>query len=125
MQSRFVTKTAQLINEINPEFARIRRLWLYQSETSYAGPECPLWQEIRSGNFIPQTPEGTVLELKTFLESLKDISTYITCDHANNYVRVAGQMMQDRDAMLAQVNEFLALPQETKEAHYRAIGSQI
>ncbi|KAB2836635.1 MAG: radical SAM protein, partial [Candidatus Brocadia sp.] len=57
---RHIYETARLINETAPEFVRIRRLWPYESNTSFSGPESPLLHEIRTGNFIPQTPEGTV-----------------------------------------------------------------
>ncbi len=120
-----ISDTAQLINEVNPEFVRLRRIWLYTNDSPASGPGCPLWNEIHEGKFIPQTPEGTVLELQLFLELLDNITSFVTCDHANNYIQVSGQMMEDRDDMLAEINAFLSLPQVEREAHYEAVGSQI
>lgn len=122
---RHIQETAKLINETGPEFVRVRRLWLYGNDSPYSGPESPLLKEIRSGAFKPQTPEGSVLELRLLLEQLDNISTYVVCDHANNYVNVSGRINEDKDNMLATVNAFLELPESNREAHYRTVGSQI
>jgi hypothetical protein len=116
--------TAGVINEVDPEFVRLRRIWLY-GDGSGSGPECPLWDEIREGRFEPQTPEGTVLELRRLIEKLEGVESFITCDHSNNYVRVEGRMPEERDRMLEEIDAFLALPEERRRAHYEAVGSQI
>ncbi len=118
-----VDETAAVVNAVAPEFVRLRRIWLYTREET--GRECPLWQEIREGTFVPQTPEGTVLELRRFIQGLEGVHTLVTCDHANNYVRVEGRMPADRDAMLGQIDAFLALPEEERQAHYVAVGSRV
>ncbi|MEA3547921.1 MAG: radical SAM protein [Thermodesulfobacteriota bacterium] len=120
-----IEKTAALINEIEPEFVRIRRLWLYGDDTGIAGAECPLWREIRAGSFIPQTAEGSVLEMRLLLACLDRLSTFVACDHQNNYVNVTGTLKEDRDEMLAEIDSFLALPGEERQAHYKEVGSRI
>ena len=122
---RHIQETARLINETEPEFVRIRRLWLYEGNSPFSGPESPLLHEIRTGNFHPQTPEGTVLELRLLIEQLYSPSTFVTCDHGNNYVQVSGRIDEDKQTMLAKINAFLALPESDREAHYLAIGSRI
>jgi hypothetical protein len=123
---RHILATAGVINETKPEFVRIRRLWLYENDPVFSGPECPLLQEIRAGSFTPQTPEGTVLELQLLLEKLdSSLATFFACDHQNNYVNVSGMIRDDREEMLALVEEFLALPAEKRKKHYRAVGSRI
>jgi len=123
---RHILETARLINQTEPHFVRLRRLWLYQSDTVFSGPECPLFAEIRAGTFKPQTPEGSVLELKLLLERLdNDLATFVVCDHPNNYVHVSGRVKEDKGNMLAIIDEFLALPQKDREAHYLAVGSHI
>jgi hypothetical protein len=67
---RHILDTGKVINETEPDFVRIRRLWLYQSDSFFSGPECPLFEEIRAGTFTQQTPEGSVLELKLLIEAL-------------------------------------------------------
>ena len=83
------------------------------------------YNEIRTGNFIPQTPEGTVLELRLLIERLHNLSTFVTCDHGNNYVQVSGRINEDKQTMLAEIDAFLALPESDREAHYLAVGSRI
>jgi hypothetical protein len=121
-----ILRTAKLINETEPEFVRLRRLWLYESDTVFSGPENPLYKEIRAGTFKPQTPEGSVLELKLLLEKLDNhLATFFACDHENNYVHVSGRVKGDKDDLLAAINGFLALPDKDREAHYQAVGSRI
>lgn len=120
-----ILETAKLINETEPEFVRIRRLWLYGNESQFSGPGCPLFQEIHTGTFKPQTPEGSVLELRLLIEKLDRISTFIACDHENNYVQVSGCMKENKDEMLAAIDAFLALPAKDRETHYREVGSRI
>ncbi len=114
--------TARIINETEPEFVRLRRLWLYGEGS--AG-ECPLMQQVRDGSFIEQTPEGTVLEVKLLLELLEPLDTFFACDHANNYINVSGLLREDRKDMLREIDDFLALPEEQRQAHYARIGSRI
>lgn len=121
-----IIETARIINETTPEFVRIRRLWLYQNSSFFEGPECPLFAEIRAGTFKEQTPEGTVLELKLLLEKLADhLETMLICDHQNNYVHVSGVIRNDKQDMLATVEDFLSLPKEERDRHYQAVGSRI
>lgn len=121
-----ILETARLINETEPDFVRIRRLWLYQSDTIFAGPENPLLKEIRAGTFSPQTPEGTVLELRLLLEKLDShLATFFVCDHQNNYVHVSGRIKEDKDDMLTTIDDFLVLPDKDRIAHYQAVGSHI
>ena len=120
-----INNTARVIEKVNPEFVRVRRIWLYGGEVSKRSPECPLWQDIRSGAFVPQTAEGTVLELRLLIEKLKDVDTFVTCDHTNNYVSVHGHVPHDRPAMLEVIDRFLSLPEADRQAHYEAVGSRI
>lgn len=122
---RHIQETARLINETEPEFVRIRRLWPYESNSPFSGPECPLLHEIRSGDFRPQTPEGTVLELRLLIEQLHNLSTFVICDHGNNYIQVSGRIDEDKQTMLAKIDAFLALPESDRESHYLAVGSRI
>ena len=120
-----IDNTVRVVEDVNPEFVRLRRIWLYGGQGPEHSPECPLWQDIRSGAFIPQSAEGTVLELRRLIEMLQNVETYVTCDHANNYVSVHGHMPQDQTAMLETIDRFLGLPDAERQAHYEAVGSRI
>lgn len=43
---RHILETAKLINETEPEFVRIRKLWPYESNSQFPAPESPLLHEI-------------------------------------------------------------------------------
>ncbi len=120
-----IDNTVRVIEDAAPEFVRVRRIWLYGGEGSERSAECPLWQDIRSGAFTPQTAEGTVLELRRLIEKLDKVNTFFTCDHANNYVCVHGRLPCDRSAMLEVVDQFLRLPEAERQAHYETVGSSI
>lgn len=120
-----VLSTADLLNETRPNFIRLRRLWLYSDDTGIDGPESPLMKCIQNKTFIPQTPEGTVLELQLLLALLEPMDSFLTCDHGNNYVHVSGLLKDDLAEMRAEVDSFLALPEEERQAHYRTTGSRI
>ena len=123
---RHILGTARVINETEPNFVRIRRLWLYRGNSVFSDPECPLFEEIRAGAFTPQTPEASVLELKLLIEMLDDhLATFVVCDHQNNYVHVSGVIKEDKKDMLAAIEEFLSLPQEDREQLYQSVGSGI
>jgi hypothetical protein len=120
--------TAAVVNAVDPHFIRLRRLWIYGGDDpeSPAGmPESPLWELVRAGRFRPQTPEGTVHELRRFLARLDGVSSELVSDHGNNYVRVRGRLMADRDGMIEEIDKFLALPEEKRERRYRLAGSQL
>ncbi len=115
--------TAAVINATAPDFVRIRRLWLYTQKD--AGQESPLWKMVREGKFHPQSPEGTVREMELLVELLESSPTFLICDHANNFINVSGRLDENRKEMLTEIREFLALPQQVKNEHYRATGSRI
>jgi hypothetical protein len=120
-----IDDTAAVIAGASPDIVRIRRLWIYSVELADGVSRCPLWEEIRRGEFHPQADEGTVLELRRLVDRLDSVSCYFTCDHANNFVRVAGQLPNERPRMLAEIDRFLALSEDAREEHYRTSGSQI
>jgi len=117
-------ETALLLNEIEPQYIRIRRLYIYPS-SAFGAPPCPLTKEIAAGTFTEQSPEGTVLELEMMLSLLKPMSSLFTCDHRNNYLSISGQLDKDKDEMLHEVRTFLSLPAERREQIYAMTGSGI
>ncbi len=59
------------------------------------------------------------------MEGLDGVHSFFTCDHANNYVRPEGNLPDDKEKMLAEVDAFLALPEDVRQRHYEVVGSQI
>lgn len=117
-------ETALLLNDIQPDFIRIRRLFIYPASPD-GNPPCPLTREIAAGLFTEQTPEGTVLELEMLLALLEPMNAFFTCDHSNNYLNISGQLVSDKTEMLQEVRAFLALPEEQRRQRYSMTGSGI
>jgi radical SAM superfamily enzyme YgiQ (UPF0313 family) len=109
--------TALVINEVKPHFVRVRRLWIH--------PMSRLMEKINAGEFMEQTPEGTVIELRDLVKALDPSSTVLACDHANNYIQVFGRLDEDKQEMLRLINTFLELPVQQRQNHYRSIPSVI
>jgi radical SAM superfamily enzyme YgiQ (UPF0313 family) len=112
-----VKGSIEVLNAVKPHFIRVRRLWIH--------PMSRLMEKIKAGEFMEQTPEGTVIELRDLIEALEPCPTVLACDHANNYVQVFGRLDSDKEQMLKTVNAFLALPEEQRLVHYRSIPSVI
>lgn len=117
--------TAEIINATEPEFIRLRRLWLYGEDSIHDGPESPLMECVRKKTFLPQTPEGTVKELQLLLALLQPMDSFLACDHSNNYVHVNGNLKDDLDEMRKEVDSFLSLPEEERKSHYLMTRSGI
>jgi histone acetyltransferase (RNA polymerase elongator complex component) len=99
-------KTARVLNEINPDFIRLRSLVLRE--------DMLLNKKKESGEFELLEENEVVEEIKEFLERLK-VSSYLKRDHiANLLPEIEGQLPQDKEKMLTTINEYLSLPSEEK-----------
>lgn len=120
-----MTGTAALINQLTPQFVRIRRLWLYEPDPVSGAPGCPLLTQVADGSFTPQSAEGTVLELALLLDLLQPSPTFLTCDHSNNVVQVHGRLDTDLEEMRREVRAFLTLPEAQRRLLYEEHRSRI
>lgn len=102
--------TAAVLNEINPDFIRVRTL--------VVKPGTPLYQEVKNGSFIRATDEEIIAEEKLLIEHLDGRSCYVS-DHITNLLpEIEGQLPQDKAKMLAVIERFQALSPEER-AHFR------
>ncbi len=100
--------TARVINEINPDFIRMRTLTIR--------PGSPLADEVREGNFKPLGDDEIVREEELFLENLAGIDSYIYSDHILNLLEdVQGQLPEDKEAIMAVVQGYLSLPEKERD----------
>jgi hypothetical protein len=65
------------------------------------------------------------MELRSLVEYISVEGPQLTCDHANNYLRVHGRFLNDREVMLTEIDRFLELPEMTRQRHYETVGSVI
>jgi len=106
MWREHATQTARVLNEIDPDFIRVRTLAINN--------RMPLCHEIESGNFIRSTDEEILTEEKLFMEHLECHSNYVS-DHITNLLpEIEGKLPQDKGKMLAIIDRFQALSSEER-----------
>jgi radical SAM superfamily enzyme YgiQ (UPF0313 family) len=100
-------ETARVLNEINPDFIRLRSLKV----TS----KMPLYQQVESGEFELQNEEEVVREERLFIENLTGITSRLLSDHILNLLmEVQGTLPEDKAKMLATIDRFLAMSEPEK-----------
>jgi len=99
-------ETARVLNQITPNFIRVRTLTVKQG--------MPLYDEVRNGNFIRETDEEIIEEEKLLIETL-DCHSYFVSDHITNLLQeIEGQLPHDKGKMLASIDRFQALSPEER-----------
>jgi hypothetical protein len=100
-------ETAAAINEINPDFIRLRTLAI--------PTHIPLYADFAAGRFDKATDVETARELLRFLESLSGITSAIRSDHILNLLpEVDGQLPRDQARLIGIVQAFLNLEPEVQ-----------
>ncbi len=108
-------ETARVLNEIDPDFIRVRTLTIKQG--------MPLYDEVKSGNFIRATDEQTLAEEKLLIEHL-DCRSHFVSDHTTNLLQeIEGKLPQDKEKMLASIARFQSLSPEEK--HNFRVGRRV
>jgi len=99
-------ETARVLNEIDPDFIRVRTLTIKMG--------MPLYDEVENGNFLRATDERIVEEERLLIENLNCHSNFVS-DHITNLLQeVEGKLPEDREKMLAVIDRFQALPPEDR-----------
>ena len=96
-------ETADALNQINPDFIRIRTL---------AVPDnLLLRKDYEEGLFTRTNDIKMVQELLTMVKTLHGITSYLKSDHILNLLEeVEGRFPEDKEKMIAVMETFLALP---------------
>ncbi len=98
-------ETADALNQINPDFIRLRTLALSAA--------APLTGQFNDGNFDKMGEVDTARELLLFLEELSGITSTIRSDHVLNlFPEVDGVLPGDKEKMMQPVRAFLELSSE-------------
>lgn len=106
MSHEHVMETARVLNEINPDYIRLRSLHVH--------PIMPLWSKIQDGDFELQTEDEVVEEIGTLIDNLR-VTSYLKSDHILNLLmEVEGKLPEDKQKCLNIINEYLGLPDEEK-----------
>ena len=98
-------ETAAALNQINPDFIRLRTLAI--------PPDTPLYEDWVAGRFDKATDVEMARELLLFLESLTGITSAVKSDHILNLLpEVDGQLPQDQARLIGIVRSFLKMDPE-------------
>jgi radical SAM superfamily enzyme YgiQ (UPF0313 family) len=99
-------ETARVLNEIDPDYIRLRSL--------HVSPAMPLWARLQEGDFELQTEDEVVKEIAAFIENLQ-VTSYLKSDHILNLLmEVEGQMPEDKGKCLDIIDGYLCLPDEER-----------
>ena len=106
-------KTAEAINEIEPDFLRLRTL-VPKINTL-------LLHQINKGRFQLLSPYQVLQETRLLIENLS-ISTVLASDHYTNYLNLSGKLPEDKDRLIEAINQALTWD----PSHFRSnfIGTQ-
>jgi radical SAM superfamily enzyme YgiQ (UPF0313 family) len=91
-------KTAAAINEIEPDFVRLRTL-VPKINTL-------LLHQIKKGRFQLLSPHETLKETRLLLENLH-CQTRLTSDHYTNYLDLSGILPEDKNRLLGEIDRAL------------------
>lgn len=106
MAQGHVRETTRVLNAINPAFIRLRSL--------HVVPTMPLWERVQDGSFELQSEDDVVGEIRDMVAGL-EVTSQFKSDHILNLLmEVEGTLPQDKDRMLAIIDEYLALPDEER-----------
>jgi hypothetical protein len=95
-------ETADALNQINPDFIRLRTLAIPNS--------VPLFEDFISGRFQKLTDYLTAKEILLFLECLDGITSAIKSDHILNLFQdLEGKLPGEKTAMMGIIQNFLNL----------------
>ncbi|MEW6990233.1 radical SAM protein [Colwelliaceae bacterium 6441] len=97
--------SAKLMNQTQPDYLSTLVVSFPMGEERFAKPF--------NGDFLPLTQEELFQEMLILLENLQLSKTIFRSDHASNYLVLKGILGQDKQKLLAQVNQALQSPQTT------------
>ncbi len=103
MSQEHARETARVLNEINPDYIRLRSL--------HVSPAMPLWARLQSGDFELQTEDEVVKEIAVFIEGLQ-VTSCLMSDHILNLLmEIEGKMPEDKEKCLNIIDKYLSLPE--------------
>jgi hypothetical protein len=115
MWREHAVETAKVLNQIDPEFIRVRTLTVKEG--------MPLYEEVQNGSFVRASDEEIVEEEKLLIENL-ECNSYFVSDHITNLLQeLEGRLPDDKDKMLAAISRFQSLSPE--ERHNFRVGRRV
>lgn len=92
--------TAGMINDMKPKHL--------SSMTLMPVEGTPLYDEVQRGELTLQTPFETLLEIRELVRQIELSGLHYTSNHASNYVPVKGTLREDRERIIAMLDDIIA-----------------
>ena len=107
MWREHASKTAKVLNQINPDFIRVRTLKVLKT--------MPLYQKIETKEFVMLSDDEIVEEERLLINDLDGITSIFISDHILNLLEeVEGKFPEEKEKMLKLIDRYLVLPKEEK-----------
>lgn len=95
-------ETADALNQIDPDFIRLRTLAIPN--------HVPLYDEYYQGQFIKCNDIQMAAEILTFIENLNGITSFVKSDHILNlFQEIEGKLPEDQALMMKPIQTFLSM----------------
>jgi len=100
-------ETAKVLNQINPDFIRVRTLKVLKT--------MPLHEKVENGEFVLSSDGEIVVEERLLITNIEGITSTFVSDHILNLLEeVEGKLPEEKEKMLGLIDRYLALPAEEK-----------
>ena len=91
--------TADMINKMKPKHL--------SSMTLMAIEGTPLYDEVQQGKLTLQTPFESLLEVRELVSRIELSGLHYTSNHASNYLSIKGTLKEDRERILAELDDVI------------------
>ena len=107
MWREHAAETAKVLNQINPDFIRVRTLKVLRTML--------LYQKIEKGEFTLMSDDEMIQEERRLIDHLQGITSTFVSDHIMNVLQeVEGKLPEEKGRMLNLIDCYLSLPEEEK-----------
>jgi len=100
-------ESARVLSAISPEFIRLR--------TFVPLPSTPIYEDFLEGRFQLLSPHQALEEIRILLQHTNADGSWVVSDHISNYWNITGQLPHDKEAMLAEIDRAVTIPED----HFR------
>ena len=108
MWREHAVETAKVLNQINPNFIRVRTLKVLKTML--------LFQKIEKGEFMLMSDNEMIEEERLLIWHLEGITSTFVSDHIMNVLQeVEGKLPEEKEKMLNLIDRYLSLPKEEKD----------
>ena len=105
--------TAHVVNEVNPDFLRIR--------TAAVKGGTGLYEDFVNGEFTLCSDDEKLLEIRTVIEKAEGVETRLVSDHMINLLQdVEGSLKSEKTKMLDMIDGYLSLPEMDRKMYQAA-----